>query len=155
MFICHGLGGLVAKRVSVLPNISHQESAECIKAIGVLYEQFYETSHEALIRLLSGVLFLGCPHPTFDKPQEWAKLASILKATTKLSKKTIDRSAGQVSAVANISKKFDDSGTAFPILSAFEGRATKIGGNLVSSKKEQVSSLGNSRLEAFSLSTSS
>lgn len=112
--------------------------------VGVLYEHFYEPSHEALIHLLSGVLFLGCPHPTFDKPQEWAKLAFILKATTKLSKKTIDRSAGQVSAVANISKEFDDSGTTFPILSAFEGRATKIGGNFVSSKKEQVSSSRNS-----------
>ena len=84
-------------------------------------------------------MFLGSPHPTFEKPQEWAKLALVLKACTKLSKKVVDRSSGDVFAVANISQKFDESGSGAPVLSAFEGKLTKVNLNLLSSKREIVS----------------
>ena len=110
-----------------------------MQAIGVLYDQYWELSFERLIGILSGIVLLGSPHPMSERPQDLDKLNLLLRSSTKLSKKVIERNIQLLPAIASVSQKFNDSGTKVPILSAFEAKSTKVGRNLFSPKREIVS----------------
>jgi hypothetical protein len=106
-----------------------------LQAIEVLYTQYYEPKLDRLIRILSGFVFLGSPHPSFENPHEWTKLPIYLRAKTKLSKHAIDRNASQVSAVARISEMFKELAATLPVLTIVETKPTNIGSTFISSKR--------------------
>jgi hypothetical protein len=81
---------------------------------------------------------MGVPHPTFEKQHEWPKMSLLLKSTTKLGRKEIDRHAQHVHAVARVSQLFESSNIEIPILSIWETKATKINSKFLSSKREIV-----------------
>jgi hypothetical protein len=97
-----------------------------VKAIGVIYEQYHNPTFDRLIRTFAAIVFLGCPHPTFDEPQQWAKVSLILKANPCLPKVAIEQAGNNVAEIANISKAFDESNHDIDIISAFEGKPTRI-----------------------------
>ena len=105
----------------------------------MLYERYYEDLFQKIISTLSGVIFLGSPHPTYDKVREWDKLSLILKACTKISKKQIDRAARKMATIANVSRKYELARTPIHVLSVYETRPTRVGSELFSSKREIVS----------------
>ncbi len=81
-------------------------------------------------------MFFGSPHPTFDASKDWPKLVLLLKANIKISRKTTERLSRGISAIADISQKFDESGSQFQILSTFENRPTRINFNVWALKHE-------------------
>ena len=117
-FICHGLGGLVFKR-----------------AMGVLYERFYDTAYQSLLSIISGVVFLGSPSPALNRPRDLKQVSTILKAITKLSKGSIERATRHITTTANISQKFSNSGFEAPVLSVYECKVSKVGKNVFSARQ--------------------
>ena len=111
------------------------------QTLGTLSKNFHQPHFEKLLCRLAGLVYLGTPHPTFDKPQEWSRLSHLLKACTKLSWKAIERSAAQISSTARISRLFDDAGFQLPVLSIYEGKPTKISSKFMGSKREVVSAM--------------
>ncbi|KAF2673381.1 hypothetical protein BT63DRAFT_421538 [Microthyrium microscopicum] len=134
VFICHGIGGVVAKRVCQSVDIGLK--ANIYQTIGTLHAEYYKLNYDKVISILSGIVFLGCPHLTYEQPQTWFKISALLRAATDLSKDNINKAAGQVSVIARICQTFKESRTPVPILSAVEGKTTKIETKMMVSRKE-------------------
>lgn len=93
----------------------------------MIYEQYHNPIFDRLIRIFTAIVFLGCPHPTFDEAQRWEKVPLILRANPSLPKGAADQASKNVAAIANISKAFDESNHDIEIISAFESRPTRVG----------------------------
>ncbi|KAI0147060.1 hypothetical protein GGR57DRAFT_264768 [Xylariaceae sp. FL1272] len=137
IFICHGLGGVLVKR-----------------AVSVLYSQFWEVSFERLRLIFSGIVFLGTPHPRAERASDLVKLNYLLRASTDLSKKEIERNGGLVGLVATVSEVFSNTSTRVPVLSTYEKKPTKIGRALMPRKREiivneSIATIGTPREELF------
>lgn len=122
-FIAHGLGGFILKRM-----------------IGVLFQRYYEPVYKELITATSGVIFLGCPNPSINKPSDLERVMQILKAVSKQPTRLLQRWAEDVAITANISQKFSDAGLEVPILSAYERKVTKLGRTIFSPRHVLVDS---------------
>lgn len=127
----------MAKRVRQVCSY-HDDLTDATQAVGALYKNFYEPSFDKLLKRLAGMIFMGVPHPTFDKQHEWQKMSSLLRASTKLGRKETDRHAQHVHAVARVSQLFNDSNVELPILSMCETKTTKINSTFLSSRRETV-----------------
>lgn len=75
--------------------------------------------------MVSGIVFLGCPHPGSDHPDNCRKLSFLLQEATRLSKRVVDSANSSIATVVNIAKNFEESDTAVDILSIYEGKPTK------------------------------
>lgn len=136
LFICHGIGGLVLKR-----------------ALSMLYARFQNATFDRLIGALAGIVFLGCPNPTYERPQDWSKLNQLLRATTKLSKHVLETASGEISVPARISQSFLTTRTTVPVISAVENHASKVGSAFIASKRQVLvdSYLGRTGVKAETL----
>jgi hypothetical protein len=86
------------------------------------------------------VVFLGTPHPTYRRQNQWSQqLSLILQSSLKLSKRSLVQAELEAAAVANISLKFEEAGIDVPILSAFELRESKVAIGLFQTRKVLVS----------------
>jgi hypothetical protein len=85
------------------------------QAIGVLYENPLDKECERLINTLQGIVFLGCPHVTFENRLLWDKLGPLLRAVSKQSKSIIANSRQSEQIVASISHLFTKSNLAVEI----------------------------------------
>ncbi|KAJ6043169.1 uncharacterized protein N7446_001365 [Penicillium canescens] len=133
IFICHGLGGTIVKRT-----------------ISILNERFYDPSLSGFLKAVSGLVFLGTPHPTFIKEPAQNRLDNILSSISRLSKKTLENIAKEAATVCNVSLKFEEVYFRHSIITAYEGQPTKFRiGSLASSRKE---TLVNRALAATSMS---
>ena len=120
-FIAHGLGGLVLKR-----------------ALGVLFERFFESKYQRLIRSTAGVILLGCPHPNLNRPRDLDAINLIVKATRKQSTKATkasERTGELMMVIANICQKFNDVGIESPVLSVYETKLSKLRRNIFSPRQ--------------------
>ena len=114
-FLAHGLGGLVLKRT-----------------LGVLFERFYDPAYRPLIRVSSGVVFLGCPSPALNRPKDLDRVSTMLRAITKRSSKSSHRTVEHITIAANLSHKFEDTGIEAPVLSVYEMKMSKVGKSIFS-----------------------
>lgn len=88
--------------------------------------------------MVSGLVFLGTPHPTFMK--EHNKLDNILSSIARLSKKLLDDIAMESATVCNVSLRFEEVYFRHPIITAYEAQVTKFRtGSLTTSRREIVS----------------
>ncbi|KAF2106252.1 P-loop containing nucleoside triphosphate hydrolase protein [Lophiotrema nucula] len=72
----------------------------------------------------------------FEKREEWTKLPLMLRCSTELSRKIVDRSSQTMGAVARVSQAFQDSNVEFAVLSVYEQKTTRISSTFMPSKKE-------------------
>jgi hypothetical protein len=104
-----------------------------------LHERYFDPVHQKLINLLSGVVFLGTPHPTYKNEKRWPYLGLILRSKSKFPKVVLAQAELEAAIVANVSQKFEEIGLEIPIISVYEQRKTKIGEGLFRSTTELVS----------------
>ncbi|OQU94534.1 Tetratricopeptide repeat-containing protein [Cladophialophora immunda] len=104
--------------------------------VAVLCSQFYRRTFEDIIARLAGIVFLGAPHPTFENSQLWSKLPLLLRSSTRLPKSVIGSSIALVSTIARICQSFDEVVPEVPVLSVYEGKATKLPSAFLNSKRE-------------------
>lgn len=105
----------------------------------MLYGQSWELAFERLVLGLSGIVFLGSPHPRLERKEDSRKLGLLLKYSTTLSKSTIETSEQTLTAVTSVSESFDNTKTNVPILSVYEGKGTRVARSRFSRKREIVS----------------
>ncbi|KAF2114038.1 hypothetical protein BDV96DRAFT_688292 [Lophiotrema nucula] len=109
LFVCHGLGGLVMKRIFV-----------------DLSEQQFKPAHRQLFHCIRGVAFFGVPHPTYEHRDRWAKLRKYLQNVPSMSKKMLERSEEETAVVAQVSMKLEELGSDIHTVSVYETKPTRI-----------------------------
>jgi len=102
-FIAHGLGGFILKR-----------------AIGVMFERFFDSVYRGIIEATCGIVFLGCPSPAAHRPRDLERVVMMLKAISKHSSKAKATRGNASTITANIAQKFSDAGIEAPVLSVYE-----------------------------------
>jgi len=70
-------------------------------------------------------VFLGTPHPTFEKRTNWPQLSRSL-AFTKLSTSSISQADSDLPKIAHLSTRLHEAGIQVPVLSVYEMKQTKV-----------------------------
>lgn len=139
VFVCHGLGGILVKRVH-RPLLRHASILINMRqAMISLYDTYLPPGRRHIRDVHSGTIFIGTPHPTYAKRSEWFKLNLVLRAGLKLSRIRLAHAELEAATVANISRRLEQSRIDEPILSFCEKRKTKIYGRFFVSEKHVVS----------------
>jgi hypothetical protein len=76
-----------------------------------------------LLDTQSGIVFVSTPHLTYSQPDRWDHLNLVLKSCPGYSKW---QSQNEIATIVNVCAKFDDAQIENPILSAYEGKETKL-----------------------------
>ena len=95
--------------------------------------------NQQLLNLVSGLVFLGTPHPTWSRRQDWSLLSPNLKFSLNVSSTLLAQAEMEANAAASISQKFQECGIEAPVISAFEQRKTKVRGGWAPFRKKLVS----------------
>jgi hypothetical protein len=108
------------------------------KALGVLDERYYDPKSKSLLNRQSGIIFLGTPHLTYGKQDLWPRLSLLLRSCAGLTKNAALQAQQEVATVANVCVKFEEAGLDMPVISAFEGKETKVSDGLYRSRRVLV-----------------
>ena len=104
-----------------------------------LHKDYFVPAHQPLLNVYSGLVFLGTPHPTFSHRKEWSLLSPNLKFSLNVSKALLAQAEVENAVAANTSKKFQEIGIDLPVLSAYEGKKTKVRGGWINLRRTLVS----------------
>ena len=104
----------------------------------ILSDHYYDPACQRILGLCSGTVFLGTPHPSFRRQEEWLRLSFILRASSKYSKGLLAQAEIEGPVVANLSLKFQQAGLEHAIVSVYETRSTKIPDGFFRSRRELV-----------------
>jgi hypothetical protein len=81
---------------------------------------------QRLMDIISGIVFLGCPHVTYDNKDLWPCLSSLLKYVSRLPRIVLAQAELEVSVLADVCQGFEQSDINVPIISAYETMKTRL-----------------------------
>lgn len=103
-------------------------------------DRSFDPDRQRLLRIISGIVFLGTPHLSYRKQNVWKRLGAILQSNSKFAKKLIAQAEDEAAILANVCQKFVETGIDIPILSVYETKKTKIRSSWYSRGKKIVCS---------------
>lgn len=130
IFIGHGLGGLIIKRVRYHPKrfslLTSRKALSVLSDPAMSADPAMQVHNKDILNLVAGVLFFGTPHTKTKKPEQWCRLTLLLNFAARLPKRFLAHSEADANAAAIICEDFEQSGLEAPVLSIYETRPTKV-----------------------------
>jgi hypothetical protein len=118
-----------------------------VQALVKASQQYYVPNVQRLLEALSGIVFLGCPHPSPGRPESWPFLGYLLKTISRLPKLVLVEAELEMGVLVNTCSDFEEAGFEVEVISAYETIETQIRTSLWRSRKSVVRK--NSRITSF------
>ena len=72
------------------------------------------------LNLVSGIVFLGTPHITYQNKESWPSVTDLLRYVSKFPKAVLSQAELETNSLADTCREFEDIGMSFPVISTYE-----------------------------------
>jgi hypothetical protein len=109
-----------------------------MQALVTASERYHTPNAKRLLEALSGIIFLGCPHPKYEQRESWPYLSLLLKTVSRLPKLVLAKAELESNVLENSCRKFEEADFRVDVISAYETIETRIRSSLWRSQKSVV-----------------
>jgi hypothetical protein len=109
-----------------------------MQALVTASEPYHTPNAKRLLKGLSGIIFLGCPHPKYEQRESWPYLSLLLKTVSRLPKLVLAKAELESNVLENSCRKFEEADFRVDVISAYETIETRIRTSLWRSQKSVV-----------------